>query len=133
MRYAVIHGGIVENVIDAPEFFSIPWRVLVEAPEDVAAGWTFDGDQFAPPALAGESVRFVSPYDFLGLFTQSELVQILQSVDPVVMVARAKIQTITSVVDLQSSETQQYIGYLVLQQTLSESRAARILAGLPPE
>ena len=51
----------------------------------------------------------------------------------VVMVARAKIQTITSVVDLQLEETQQYIGYLVLQQILSESRAARILLGQPPE
>lgn len=90
------------------------------------AGWTESPKN--PPAI-----QFIAPYDFLGLFTQSELVAVLSSVDPVIMVARAKVQTITTFVDLFATETQQYIGYLSQQGILTEARAARILSGHPPE
>lgn len=133
MRFAIINSGKVENVIEAHAGFTLPGRVMAEASDEVSAGWTFADGEFSPPESTPTAIRFIAPYDFLGLFTQSELLNILQSVDPVVMIARAKIQTITGVVDLQSAETQQYVGYLHLQQIVTAERAERILSGRAPE
>lgn len=133
MRYAVINNGTVENVIEASPGFTLPDRLLVEADEQVAAGWQFSNGEFSPPEPASPAVRFIAPYDFLGLFAQGELLNILQSIDPVILIARAKIQTITGVVDLQSAETQQYVGYLQMQQIITPERASRILSGRTPE
>jgi len=48
MRYAIIEGGIVANVIEAEAGFTIPGVVLVAS--DVAGpGWTYDGSAFYPP------------------------------------------------------------------------------------
>lgn len=89
-------------------------------------GWT--ETPVNPPAI-----QFIAPYEFIGLFTPSELIAILTSNDPVIIISRAKVQTIITAVDLQSPDTQQYIGYLVQLGILTEPRAARILSGQPPE
>lgn len=48
MRYAIIEGGIVANVIEAEPGFILPGAVLVAS--DVAGpGWTYDGLAFYPP------------------------------------------------------------------------------------
>ncbi|MCO5082660.1 MAG: hypothetical protein M9955_13515 [Rhizobiaceae bacterium] len=50
-RKAVIDGTFVENVILADDDFELPDRLLLTLPEGstVAPGWTYDGEDFAPP------------------------------------------------------------------------------------
>jgi hypothetical protein len=52
-RKAVINAGTVENVILADDDFELPDRVLITLPEGsiVAPGWTYDGEDFAPPVI----------------------------------------------------------------------------------
>lgn len=52
-RKAVINGSTVENVILADDDFELPDRLLVTLPEGstVAPGWTYDGEDFAPPVV----------------------------------------------------------------------------------
>lgn len=51
MKYAVVlPNNTVENVIEAPEGFSIPGRTLVLATGTVSAGWTWNGTTFLPPS-----------------------------------------------------------------------------------
>lgn len=51
MRYAVIlPNGVVENVIEAEEGFSIPNRTLVPVTGTVSSGWTWNGVTFSPPS-----------------------------------------------------------------------------------
>lgn len=49
MRYAVIENQVVVNIAAASEEFAVS-QGWVAAPENVNPGWTFDGQNFAPPA-----------------------------------------------------------------------------------
>lgn len=53
-RKAVINAGVVENVILADDDFELPDSLLITLPEGstAAPGWTYDGEDFAPPVLA---------------------------------------------------------------------------------
>ena len=48
MRYAIIQGGIVVNVVLAePEFAAE--QGWIAAPDEVSTGWLYDGSTFSPP------------------------------------------------------------------------------------
>lgn len=52
MRYAIVTDGVVENIVewDGGEGWSPPeGSEAVEAVGSVSMGWTYDGDEFAPP------------------------------------------------------------------------------------
>ena len=132
MLCAVIQNGVVENVILTQESFVIAGKTLVECDNTVSRGDTFDGNSFSRPTPIQVPKTQFAPFDFLGLFTSVELVQILSSTDPVVMVAVAHVQTIITVVNLTAPETIQLIGYFATVGLLTSDRAAQVLAGEAP-
>jgi hypothetical protein len=71
--------------------------------------------------------RHVAPYDFQNRFTDDELVAIQTSLDPLIIRGRTMLQTITTFVDLDSSETQQLIGYMAQVGLVTPERVAVIL------
>lgn len=73
------------------------------------------------------ATRLVAPYDFQDRFTDAELVAIQTSTDPIVIRGRTKIQTITTHIDLDHSETQQLIQYLASVGVIQPSRVKEIL------
>lgn len=81
-----------------------------------------------PPANS----RHIAPFDFLSLFTAAELYAVLTSVDPTVIVGRAKLQTIITFVDLDFADTVQLVNYLEAIGLIATGRAAQILAGVTP-
>lgn len=93
------------------------------AAESIVAGW--DWDAVSPPQLA--------PYDFMRLFSAPERLAILQSTDPVIMLARADLQTIITVVDCGHPDTINYVGYLAQQGLIGTARVAQILTGETPQ
>lgn len=135
MRYAVIDkSGVVENVIEAAEGFTLPGRALVEADETVAAGWTFDGTKFAGPKISSEPVRTLSPEAFMALFTANEIAAIFRSPIPDVIVLAVVMFTRRDDVDLLSPRLIAGVHFLRNQFLLAtDARRDRILAGLPPE
>ena len=60
MRYAVIKDGLVENVIEAPEDFSLAGFTLV-ASETAGIGWSYAGGVFVPPSPPPIPVPAVIP------------------------------------------------------------------------
>lgn len=74
------------------------------------------------------TIRHIAPYDFQSRFTDAELVAIQTSVDPILIRGRTKLQTIITYVDLDLTETQQFIGYLAMIGVIEQSRIAEILA-----
>lgn len=51
MKYARIENGLVAEIIHTdPAGLFHPSRVWVECPDNVAEGWSYDGEGFAPPA-----------------------------------------------------------------------------------
>lgn len=75
------------------------------------------------------SPRHIAPFDFLSLFTADELYAMLTSTDPLIVVGRAKLQTITTFVDLDNPETVSLVQYGEAIGMLAAGRAAQILAG----
>lgn len=86
-------------------------------------------------ALTGTSSnpRHVAPFVFLSLLKPEEIVAMQTSSDPVVLIGRAKLQTIITYVDLDNTETQQLVGYMEQIGIIAAGRAARILSNQLPE
>lgn len=61
MRYAIIDGGTVANIVVADPAFAAD-QGWIEAGPDVAVGWTWDGETFAAPAPPSpEELRALIP------------------------------------------------------------------------
>jgi len=57
MRYAVINNGTVDNVIEwdgQTEWTAPEGSTVLEAPEEVGVGYTYDGTTFTAPEPAPE-------------------------------------------------------------------------------
>ncbi|WP_417552870.1 hypothetical protein [Marinomonas fungiae] len=93
MSYGRIKNGVVVDIATEPktQYHPILSAEFVEIPDDVGAGWTFNGTEYAPPAdpepIELETVKraIISPVEFKLLFTLSERVAIaeLRKTDPV--------------------------------------------------
>ncbi len=77
-----------------------------------------------PPA----NDRHLAPYVFLSRLQPQEIIALQTSMDPIVIVGRAKLQTIITYIDLDLPETQQLVQYMELQGLIQPGRAAEILA-----
>lgn len=54
MRYAIITAGIVENIVEwdgGAGWSPAEGSTAVEAVGPISIGWTFDGEEFAPPGV----------------------------------------------------------------------------------
>ena len=148
-RHAWIEHNVVRDYTDA-----VPTEVfhpLVAAvydtiiPPNVERGWLRVDDEWqapptpepvtpspppppAPPTLG----RVISPAQFLMLFTPLERVAIRQSTDALVsdFIRLVELPSLTQV-ELDNSQTQMGVGYLVTKGLLTEERAAAILAATP--
>lgn len=65
----------------------------------------------------------VYPFDFIDRFTLQELSDIQQSIDPLVIKFRTKIQTMVQPIDLDHEETVMGLGYLEMIGLLGSGRA----------
>ena len=74
------------------------------------------------------TLRHIAPYDFQSRFTDTELVAIQTSVDPLIIRGRTMLQTIITYIDLDLQQTQDLIGYMVVIGLIEPSRVAEILA-----
>ena len=83
------------------------------------------------PSTPIERTQF-APFDFIGLFTDSEFAAITESTDVLVRKAVAKVYSITTFVDLTDPETVQLIGYLEYLGLVTQQRAGEILSGQTP-
>lgn len=81
-----------------------------------------------PPA----NPRHLAPYVFLSLLKPEEIIALQTSVDPIVIVGRAKLQTIITYVDLDHPDTIGLAQYMESQGLFAPGRAAQILAGESP-
>lgn len=87
-KFARIENGVVIDVSVNPalEFHALIAEQFVTVPDEVEAGFTFDGTNYAPPVVADpepiepEQVKraIISPVDFKLLFTLSERVAIAE-------------------------------------------------------
>lgn len=75
--------------------------------------------------------RHVAPFDFLELFKPGELLTLLTSTDPTIIIGRAKLQTIITFVDLDHVETVGLVRYMESQGMIEAGRGDQILAGEP--
>ncbi|WP_295168225.1 hypothetical protein [uncultured Brevundimonas sp.] len=81
MKYARLMEGLVADVVStdpAELFHPLIAAEFVEAPDDVAPGWTLNGADWLPPVMCETPVTPVAPIqmaviDFLRLFTGPEL------------------------------------------------------------
>lgn len=64
MKYAQIHKGTVFYVYDAKPVFS-PKIQIVECPDNVTQGWTYDGSTFAAPSAPIPQKPITSYADFI--------------------------------------------------------------------
>lgn len=86
MNYGRIKNGVVLDTATDPntQFHPILAAEFVEIPDDVRAGWTFDGTDYAPPVVADPEPKepesaepvLISPVDFKFLFTLAERLKI---------------------------------------------------------
>lgn len=83
-------------------------------------------DQVTP-----DSPRQVPPYTFLSLLKPEEIFGLQTSLDPTVVIARAKLQTIITFVDLDNPETIWLVQYMESIGLVGPGRAEEILAGTP--
>jgi len=73
--------------------------------------------------------RHVAPFDFLALLKPEEIFALQTSVDPVVVVGRAKLQTIITYIDLDNQETIGLVRYMESIGLIEAGRADQILSG----
>jgi len=153
-RYALIEGGRVTGV---SEWDGVtPWAPpasaqAIECPEDVGAGWSYDGaDWLEPPAPAAE-VRRVAKAEFQRLFTTPETVafnlarrQVAALVPADYVGGDAQKQALVGLevfllrydaldtIELTHPETAEGLALLVALGVVTELRADAILAGSAP-
>ena len=132
MRFAVIINGVVDHVLDAPSGFSLAGQTLVACADSVSRGDLYDGSAFTTPIPTVVTKTLFYPYDFLNLFTSTEMASILSSSDLTVKIAIAKMLSIVTYVDLNDPTTKTLTDYLVSVNLLTADRAAAVLAGTPP-
>lgn len=77
-RFAVVEGGLVSNIIDAPDGFSLPGAELVEAGA-AGIGWAWDGQSFTRPAVPFNAAPAMAAS---GRARQSRQLQRLAARDP---------------------------------------------------
>ncbi len=77
--------------------------------------------------------RHFAPFDFLKLFRPEEVIAVQTTTDGPAVIARAKLQTIITYVDLDDPDTIQAVNYFETAGIIAEGRAATILAGEPWE
>ncbi len=75
--------------------------------------------------------RHLAPFDFLALLKPEEIFALQTSVDPTVVVGRAKLQTIITFVDLDHADTIGLARYMEQAGLLAIGRADQVLAGEP--
>lgn len=124
-------GCLPATVINKVAFQAIkPWDMLEAADllPDLTPIAEPDEVRQERERLERRATRLIAPYDFVGRFTDDELVAIQTSIDPLVIRGRTKLQTIITHVDLDNEETQQLVGYMALQGLIASKRVNEILA-----
>jgi len=117
MRYALVQNGeVVQWIVwDGVSAYTPPsgMKLVTEV------------DAVGLPVKQVETARdpMVFPFDFIDRFTLEELSAIQQSVDPIVIKFRTKIQTMVSPVNLDDDQTVQGLGYIELIGLLAPGRA----------
>ncbi len=89
-KFARIENGVVIDVSVNPplEYHPLIAEQFVTVPDEVEAGFTFDGTNYAPPVVADPepaepepATRIISAFDFKDLFTFTEQVKIEELIE----------------------------------------------------
>ena len=150
-RYAIVSNGKVETI---SEWDGVtPWQppagtTAIPCPDNVSAGYTYDGANWTPPSAPAAEVRRVIKADFLRLFTSSERVafnlqrKLVEALQPADYTDPAKAGLVAlevflltydaiDVIELTHPETIEGMGVLVALGVVTQSRADDVLAGNP--
>jgi hypothetical protein len=127
--------GAIQRIVDSAEFEDLAGLTALD--RDVPEGypetvcWNAETLEFEPKPAPAPSRR-LSLFQYLQLWTPEEATWFKNTTDPVA--ARAFILTLGSpVIDLDHPEVIAGIQYAEQAMPLGPGRAARIMAGLPPE
>lgn len=117
MRYALVQNGLIQQWIvwDGVSPYTPPSGMELLSEAD-AIGLTVK-----QPEVIRETLVF--PFDFIDRFTLDELSNIQQSIDPLVIKFRTKIQTMVQPIDLDHEDTVMGLGYLEMVGLLAPGRA----------
>lgn len=136
MKYAIIRGGVVENVVewDGESPWTPPDGTTLELLGDSPAGpgWTFNGNTFTPPVVIPSPIK-LTPREFMDRFTEEELdaiqLAVLNGQGMVQIVAiRAQRRLFTQLeVLIEHPDTLTLVGALVQVGLLASERAPQIL------
>ena len=120
MRYALVQNGEIQQWIiwDGVSPYTPPSGMELVS----------EADAIGLPVKQPEVVRetLVFPFDFIDRFTLQELSDIQQSIDPLVIKFRTKIQTMVQPIDIDHEETVMGLGYMEMVGLLAPGRANEI-------
>lgn len=141
----VVDGSVVDVSTDPKnQFHPDLAKAFISAPDNVVAGWSYDGKTWSAPVVptptpvAETGNLQPTPPEFMLLLTLQERAAFRAAAekDPVAadllsLLSDARL----TYVDLANSGVQEAVQYMTTTdpQLLTEARAKRILAGLPPE
>lgn len=130
MKYGIIDGGVVTKTLKASYEPSSPW---VSIPDEVEAGWLFDGTNYTAPAPVTPPTHRtrLTRLEFRNLFTQAEKQALYTA-------AQSSIDVQIFLDDLNAAQyvettdpvTVAGLGALVSAGLLTQARADEILLGL---
>lgn len=117
MRYALVQSGVIQSWV--------VWDGITPYTPPDGMELVAENDAIGSPNAEALAIRetLVYPYDFIDRFTLQELSDIQQSIDPLVIKFRTKLQTMVSPVDLDDEQTVQGIGYLEMVGLIAAGRA----------
>lgn len=110
-RYAIIDGGIVENIAAAESPLDPGWIDVTDADPAPGIGWAYDGTTFTPPPPPAPEPRHISVGAFFDRFG-SEKINILASTDAVVQ-ALVRDASVRKFIDLDRPDLAQAMQILV--------------------
>lgn len=138
MTVALVNDWIVAEIVNIDESQYQQYAVNCQVAIDVTSqspqpevGWSFDGANLNPPANYAPSMK-ITKLAFRERFQMSELVAILTAAatNPVLAVMQENI-SVATYVDLNRSDTQAGVEYLVSLGILTQARATAILTTTP--
>lgn len=127
MRWALIDGGVVVNVIEADG--PLDGVTMVQSAE-AGIGWTWDGQAFTPPDAPAPPRRLTWD-QFRDLFPPERRVVLLAAAMQSPALLEFTLDAVAQGVDMASERTAAGLAALVAAQLVTAEERDRLLAGLP--
>jgi hypothetical protein len=129
-RYAILKGAIVDNIAiaDGPLETDGTWICVDEVVPQPGLGWSYDGENFAPPPPPPPLPKIITKLAMIDRFTEAEYEDVLTA-------AKTDVQVqgwldrfyAANQIDLDDHRTVSGIDLLVSKDLLTEERGQEIL------